>query len=85
MTLVFAFLQFPAKSGSMNLILVNSLSHKQKLAASDRRSEHIRSILGNRVSEGLFVGFRDGHMGKARVTILENGDVELEIESYNFV
>ncbi len=64
----------------MNLILVDSLSHKQKLTASDRRSVHIKNILTKGGRGKLFVGCKDGPLGKAEVFVENNGDVSLIIE-----
>jgi 16S rRNA (uracil1498-N3)-methyltransferase len=62
----------------MNLILVDSITHKQKLPAGDRRCEHIRKVLVT-IEGPLYVGFPDGPMGRARVMLEPDGGVSLDI------
>jgi len=65
----------------MNLILVDSLCHKQILRKTDRRAVQISNILGDQSSAELFVGCTEGRaIGKAEVLIDVSGDVELRIE-----
>ena len=64
----------------MNLILLDSMCHKQKLPAEDRRSVHIRGIVGRKDDERLFVGFQNGPIGRANVEIEATGEVNLTVE-----
>lgn len=65
----------------MNLILVDSLCHKQILRKTDRRAVQIFKILGKKSSGELFVGCtQESVIGKAVVRIDGQGDVELDVK-----
>jgi len=63
----------------MNLILLDSLCHKQILLKTDRRVQQIRKIMGSLSSGELFVGYANRGLGKASVKVLDGGDVSLTI------